>query len=184
MDASTAGEAATYGVNSAWLSAAACRLRGATAGARLWCWVLRRDAAQDASAADGVHFHVRAAHELELPSQEQILIRCDRVDFPLGGVAYTHVHSGPGMRCLLQGELRVEIEDEEILVRPGEFWFERGTDPVLARASETELTSFVRTMVLPVSFKGRSSIRYIRQEDADKPKLQEYTRFVDEIVSV
>ena len=28
------------------------------------------------------------------------LVRCDRVDFPPGGIAYTHTHPGPGLRVL------------------------------------------------------------------------------------
>ena len=31
------------------------------------------------------------------------MLRCDRVDFPPGGVAYRHTHPGPGLRVLLAG---------------------------------------------------------------------------------
>ena len=34
-------------------------------------------------------------------------------------------------------------------------------------------------MVLPNSIKGLKSIEYVLQEDKDKPKLQQYTMFVD-----
>jgi hypothetical protein len=34
-------------------------------------------------------------------------------------------------------------------------------------------------MVLPYSIKGLKSIEYVLQEDKDKPKLQQYTMFVD-----
>mgnify|MGYP002827265770 FL=1 len=111
-------------------------------------------------------------------------MRCDRVDFPPGGIAYTHTHAGPGTRCLLQGELRVTVQQKTIVARPGNPWFERGSDPVLASASASGLTSFVRTMILPRSYRGRSSIRYVKPEDTDKPKLQEYTRFVQEDIEV
>ena len=114
------------------------------------------------------------------------MMRCDRVDFPLGGIAYTHIHSGPGLRCLLRGELRVIFNEgeEEAMVAPGGTWFERGPDPIYAQASDAELTSFVRSMVLPREYKGRTSITYVKPEDADKPKPQEYTRFVDEFVDL
>ena len=110
-------------------------------------------------------------------------MRCDRVDFPPGGIAYTHTHAGPGTRCLLQGELRVTVEKKTIVARPGDAWFESGPEPVLAVASATGPTSFGRTMILPRSFRGRSSIRYVKPEDAE-PKLQEYTRFVEEDIEV
>ena len=90
------------------------------------------------------------------------------------------------MRCLLRGELTVLVNEgeEETLVEPGGTWFERGPDPIFAQASDTELTSFVRSMVLPRDYKGRTSITYVKDEDTDKPKPQEYTRFVDEFVDL
>lgn len=54
------------------------------------------------------------------------------------------------------------------------------TDPVLALASKEKLTAFVRVMILPRELLGKSSIRYVRPEDADKPKLQTYRLFADE----
>ncbi len=55
--------------------------------------------------------------------------------------------------------------------------------PVFAAASESVPTAFVRCMVLPAELKGQRSLRYVRDEDADKPKLQEYRIFVDEPLS-
>jgi quercetin dioxygenase-like cupin family protein len=108
------------------------------------------------------------------------LMRCDRVDFPPGGIAYTHTHQGPGIRCLLGGEIRIRVKGDEHLVRPGEAWFESGPDPVLALASEREPTAFARVMVLPAELRGKSSIRYVLPGDADKPKRQTYQMFVDD----
>ena len=109
-------------------------------------------------------------------------MRCDRVDFPLGGVAHTHTHQGPGIRCLLRGEFRVRVGGAESLISPGEAWFERGADPVYA--SPIDLTSFVRVMILPAALKGKRSIRYVRSEDQAKPKTQTYTIFLDELIEI
>ena len=38
------------------------------------------------------------------------LLRCDRVDFPPGGVAYLHTHPGPGLRVLLEGRIRIDTQ--------------------------------------------------------------------------
>ncbi len=108
------------------------------------------------------------------------LIRLDRVSFPPGGVAYQHVHRGPGIRVLLEGEIRIETEGASHRYGPLEAWFEAGPVPVFAAASETVPTSFVRCMVLPAEIQGQRSITYVRHEDADKPKLQQYRIFVDE----
>ena len=111
---------------------------------------------------------------------EERLIRCDRVDFPPGGVAYLHTHQGPGIRVLLHGSIRIDTQGRSAHYGPLEAWFEPGPEPVFAAGSETEPTAFVRCMVLPIRLRGQSSIRYVRDEDAGKPKPQSYTVFVDE----
>ena len=151
----------------------------------LWRWELVNQSEDDWPSDP--QSNLKASHELELdPPNGEYMMRCDRVDFPLGGIAYTHIHSGPGLRCLLRGELSVVVNEgeEETLVEPGGTWFERGPDPIYAQASQADLTSFVRSMVLPRDYKGRTSITYVKPEDADKPKPQEYTRFVDEFVDL
>ncbi len=37
-------------------------------------------------------------------------------------------------------------------------------------------------MILPRDYAGRPSIRYTLSADADKPKVQQYTRFVEEFI--
>ncbi len=117
---------------------------------------------------------------VELGAGEQRLIRCDRVDFPPGGVAYLHTHQGPGIRVLLHGTIRIETAGRSAEYGPLQAWFEPGPEPVFAAASESEPTAFVRCMVLPAHLLGQSSIRYVRDEDATKPKPQRYKVFVDE----
>jgi quercetin dioxygenase-like cupin family protein len=117
---------------------------------------------------------------VELSPGDERLIRCDRVDFPPGGVAYLHTHQGPGIRVLLHGSIRVDTQGRSHSYGPLEAWYEPGPEPVFAAASDTEPTAFVRCMVLPVTLRGESSIRYVRDEDAGKPKPQSYTVFVDE----
>jgi hypothetical protein len=118
--------------------------------------------------------------ELDLAPSDERLIRCDRVDFPPGGVAYLHTHQGPGVRVLLHGSIRIDTAGSSRRYGPLEAWFEPGPEQVFAAASETEPTAFVRCMVLPARLRGQSSIRYVRDEDASKPKPQHYTVFVDE----
>jgi quercetin dioxygenase-like cupin family protein len=108
-----------------------------------------------------------------------VLVRCDRVDFPPGGVAYRHTHPGPGIRCLLHGSIRIESNGEAHEYGPFEPWFESGPDPVLAHASATEDTAFVRVMLLPREWEGKRTIRYVDPADEEKPKLQRATVFFD-----
>jgi hypothetical protein len=112
------------------------------------------------------------------------LLRCDRVDFPPGGVAYRHTHPGPGIRCLLTGRIRIESGGETHEYSLLEAWFESGPEPVFAAASETEETAFVRVMLLPGAWAGKRTIKYVDPEDAEKPKTQRATVFLDEPISL
>ena len=50
----------------------------------------------------------KLAQEVRLEGGGDWVVRCDRVDFPPGGRAYLHTHTGPGIRCLLRGSIRIE----------------------------------------------------------------------------
>jgi len=164
------GGALSLAADSAWHGGAAALTAGA-GGARL----LRFELAADAAAAPDA----RLSAAVTLDPAAPWLIRCDRVAFPPGGVAYTHTHQGPGLRCLQLGRIRIETAGTVHHYAPGEAWFESGPDPVFAAGSETETTAFLRVMVLPRAFLGRSSIRYVRPEDQDKPKRQSYRIYID-----
>ena len=123
------------------------------------------------------------ARELALPAGEYLL-RCDRVDFPPGGEAFPHTHQGPGIRVLLFGSIRIETQGSTHTYAPGEAWFESGPDPVHAWTHAEEPSAFVRCMVLPRALEGSPSIRYVRDEDRDRPKSQSYTVFLDEPVEL
>jgi len=103
------------------------------------------------------------------------VMRHDRVDFPPGGIAHRHTHPGPGIRYLLFGELTIDSGGEHHIYGPGEPWFENGADPVLATASETDETAFVRVLLLPPEWAGKRTIRYVDPADEDRPKLQRPT---------
>jgi quercetin dioxygenase-like cupin family protein len=120
------------------------------------------------------------AADVELDPATRWLMRCDRVDFARGGVAHRHTHPGPGIRCLLAGAITIETEGAEATYEPFEAWFERGPDPVLATTSADEESSFVRVMLLPEQWRGRRTISYVDPADADRPKLQRATVFLEE----
>jgi quercetin dioxygenase-like cupin family protein len=113
------------------------------------------------------------------------LMRCDRVDFDPGGVALPHRHRGGGIRCLVSGALEVTVGDEPPRsVRPGGAWFESGREPVLARASATAPTSFIRVSILPAEIRGQSSIIYVDPADAARGRPRRYAVFVDAPIAV
>jgi quercetin dioxygenase-like cupin family protein len=126
----------------------------------------------------------RLAADVELAADRRWIVRCDRIDFPPGAVAYRHTHPGPGIRCLLFGSLRIESGGETHEYGALEPWFESGPEPVLAVAAEAEPTSFVRVLLLPHEWEGRRTIRYVDPADEAKPKRQRARVFFDRPLAV
>jgi quercetin dioxygenase-like cupin family protein len=134
--------------------------------------------------AERVGDDARLTAHVELDPRADWLMRCDRVDFPPGGVAYRHTHPGPGIRRLLHGVIRIESAGQTHVYGPLESWFESGPEPVRAVASDTEDTAFVRVMLLPREWQGRRTIRYVDPADEAEPKRQQATIFFDEPISL
>ena len=132
--------------------------------------------------SDGAPAGALLSAEVDLDPATDWLMRCDRVDFDPGGIAYRHTHPGPGIRYLLFGRITIDSEGAEHVYAPGEPWFERGPDPVLATTAADEPSAFVRVLVLPVEYAGQRTIRYVDPADADKPKTQRATIFVEQPV--
>ena len=142
-------------------------------GATLWRWEVGPPALE--AGAYGHRTTLRLAGPVDPAAiADKLLIRLDSVAFPPGGEALLHTHRGPGIRCLREGEIRIDTEGRSSSYAPGGAWFESGPEPVFARASATVPSRFIRTMVLPRSLLGASSIRYVRDEDRDRPKSQTY----------
>jgi hypothetical protein len=146
-------------------------------GARLLRLELTRADAKDIGvlrAAPRCESTQKLAVDVQLDDGFDWLMRCDLVGFPKGGIAYTHIHQGPGIRYCLEGGIRIESDGAAHAYGPGEAWFESGAAPVLAPTSSDSETSFLRCFILPRASKGRSSIRYVKPEDMSRPKPQRY----------
>jgi len=177
-----AGQVMALAPNSAWHSCAPCQMAAGASGAQILRWELRRQ--DSAPTREAAQSRLLLESELDLGAGDGFLYRCDRVDFPPGGIAYTHTHKGPGIRSLLKGELTVQTAGHSNTIAPGGAWFESGPEPVLATAWDKSPTGFVRVMVLPRSLKGKSSLQYMKPEDLEKPKPQQYQIFVDEFIDL
>ena len=148
-------------------------------GATLWRWELsdpRQPAAKISNSS--VASRDKLVQTLATLPEGDLLWRGDSVAFPPGGCAYLHRHQGPGIRCVIEGSLRVDTNGQSHTHGVGEAWFEAGPDPVFAQAGATP-TRFIRVMILPRALIGKSSIQYVNAEDKDKPKSQTYRVFVD-----
>jgi hypothetical protein len=110
-------------------------------------------------------------------------MRGDSVAFPPGGCAYQHRHQGPGIRCLIEGGIRIDTHGRSTSFGPGGAWYESGPDAVFAQASSEKSSRFIRVMILPRELVGKSSIQYVNEEDKAKPKSQQYQIYADAPIS-
>ena len=74
----------------------------------------------------------------------------------------------------------VDAEGVERTFGPGEAWFEGAEDPVLATASGSEDTAFVRVLLLPREWEGKRTIHYLDPADEARPSPQRATVLLEE----
>lgn len=172
---------------SAWVGDSEVSLMAADDDAVIWRWELLPASDESAGAlrsAPGAQSTCKLEQVVELDPRMQWLMRCDRVQFPPGGVALTHVHQGPGIRCTLSGEIAIETLGQRHVHGPGQAWFELGHAPVLAPTTEAMSTTFIRCFILPRASRGRSSIRFVYPEDARKVNTQKYHVFGERFIEL
>jgi hypothetical protein len=163
----------------AWSSEGAATLKAGKDGAAIWRWELTTGGAVGGAAkGNGVTSREKLSAELATMPKGAPLLRGDSVAFPPGGCAYLHRHQGPGIRCLLEGGIRIDTHGHSTSYGPGGAWYETGSDGVFAQAADRP-TRFVRVMILPASYAGKSSVEYLNEEDKAKPKSQQYKIFAD-----
>jgi hypothetical protein len=161
-----------------WHGQEAVTLVAGSAGATCWRFELAAAAAAVAPAA-GVTSRAKLSARLDALPPGELLLRGDSVGFPPGGCAYLHRHQGPGIRCLLEGGIRIDTHGRSTSYGPGGAWYETGPDPVFAQAAADRPSRFVRVMILPRALLGKSSIEYLNPADKEKPRVQQYKIFAD-----
>lgn len=180
--ASIAGTTVNEG--EAWQGEGAALVKPGPAGVTCWRWELSRgDRGSMVASAPGMISHEKLTAFLETLPKGELLMRGDSVAFPPGGCAYLHTHQGPGIRCLIEGGIRIDTHGRSTSYGPGGAWYETGIDPVFAQASPDKTTRFVRVMILPRALAGKSSIQYVNEDDRAKPKSQQYKIYADAPIS-
>jgi len=163
----------------AWSGEGAVMLKAGSGGATVWRWeMVAGDAASGLATGKDVVSREKLSADLATVPKGALLLRGDSVAFPPGGCAYLHRHQGPGIRCLLEGGIRIDTHGHSTFYGPGGAWYETGPDPVFAQATDRP-TRFIRVMVLPLAYQGKSSVEYLNEEDKAKPKSQQYKIFAD-----
>ena len=156
----------------------AVTLKAGGGGATLWRWELGAGDLAGGGSGGGVMSREKLAARLETVPNGALILRGDSVAFPPGGCAYLHRHRGPGIRCLIDGAIRIDTHGRSTSYGPGGAWYEAGPDGVFAQAADRP-TRFIRVMILPLAYLGKSSVEYLNEEDKAKPKSQVYKIYVD-----
>jgi hypothetical protein len=162
----------------AWHDQCVLTMRAGDAGATCWRWDLASHVVAERTVA-GVASRTKLAAPLATLPQGDLLLRGDSVAFPPGGCAYPHRHRGPGIRCLIEGGIRIDTHGTSTSYGPGGAWYESGPDVVFAQAAADRPSRFIRVMILPRDLMGKSSIEYVDPDDTAKPRVQQYKMFAD-----
>jgi hypothetical protein len=169
----------TFGDGEAWFGENALALTPGKAGVTCWRFELApASAASGGARGRSVISQEKLAVSLDRLPEGELMMRGDSVAFPPGGCAFPHMHQGPGIRCLIDGGIRIDTHGRSTSYGPGGAWFESGPEPVFAQAADRP-TRFIRVMILPRTLVGQSSIAYVNEEDRARPKSQQYKVYVD-----
>ena len=167
------------GDGEAWGGEGACSLRAGRDGVTLWRFELAAAGSASNILENVLRSQEKLAASLETIPQGELLLRGDSVAFPPGGRAFLHKHWGPGIRCLLDGGIRIDTHGRSTSYGPGSAWYETGSDPVFAQAAMDRPSRFIRVMALPRALLGKSSFQFVNEEDKAKPRVQQYKIFID-----
>jgi hypothetical protein len=166
----------------AWHGEDAVTVTPASGGVTCWRFELAGADAPGGLEGRAVSRQKLVASVQTLPAGD-LLLRGDSVAFPPGGCAFLHRHQGPGIRCLLEGGIRIDTHGASTSYGPGGAWYESGPDPVFAQGAPDRPTRFIRMMILPRALIGKSSIEYLNADDKARPKSQSYKGYADAPIS-
>lgn len=161
-------------------------LESAGAWSEVWRWELASpNAAPLLQQGSGVLSHLRMSRvvtSLALAEGTRWLLRLDRILTPAGRVADRHQHPGPGIRCLLEGAFNVQQDAESARdLRPGEPWWETGSDTVIAWSSPQMGAKFLRGMLLPVEWEGKVTGHWL---SGRQPSPGNWKLYVDRVIAL
>lgn len=160
--------------------------RSAGAWSEVWRWELSQpNAAPLLQQGNGVLSQLRMSRvitSLAMSEGTRWLFRLDRIVSGAGRIADRHQHPGPGIRCLLEGTFNVQQDAESARdLRPGDAWWETGSDTVIAWSSPQMAAKFLRGMVLPVEWEGKATGHWL---SGRLPPPGNWKLYVDRVIAL
>ena len=132
-------------------------IKSSTEGVVLWRWELVPETDPlHLLQGEGVNSVLRISRRVkmfELVPTSKWLFRLDCIVDNEGSTGL-HSHPGSGIRCMLNGQLRVRSDKGESSdnTRPGDCWYEEGAYPLVSTTDPGNKATFLRGMVLPPEY--------------------------------
>ena len=167
----------------AWQGEGAALVQPGAGGVTCWRWELSRgDQGSTVASAPGMISHEKLTAYLETLPKGELLMRGDSVAFPPGGCAYLHRHQGPGIRCLIEGGIRIDTHGRSTSYGPGGAWYEsRARSGVRASGGRQAQPLYSRDD--PAARADRQKLAPVSQRrgqgEAEDAKLQDLRRRAD-----
>lgn len=126
-------------------------------GATLWRWdFVRTDSPLNLAKGEAVSSRLKMARPVtmfELYPKSKWIFKLDCI-VKHTGTTGLHSHPGSGIRCMLEGEFKIESSIGECYegLKPGDPWYEEGAYPLISTAPDGVETTFLRGMVLPQEY--------------------------------
>ncbi len=126
-------------------------------GATIWRWeMVRTESPFNLAKGREVISRLKMTREIkmfELYPKSKWLFKLDSI-INHKGTTGLHSHPGSGIRCMLEGEFKIESNIGECYegLGPGDAWYEEGAYPLISTAPEGVETTFLRGMILPPEY--------------------------------
>ena len=126
-------------------------------GAKVWRWELvRASEPNNLATGEGVTSRLRMSRHIrmfDLVPTSKWLFRLDCITENQGSTGL-HSHPGSGIRCMIDGQIRIESDKGECADNrsPGDVWYEEGSYPLVSTTDPGNKATFLRGMVLPPEY--------------------------------
>lgn len=126
-------------------------------GAAVWRWdLVRTNEPDNIAQGEGTISRLKMSRRIkmfELVPTSKWLFRLDAITDMMGSTGL-HSHPGSGIRCMIEGQMRVESDKGECADNrhSGDCWYEEGSYPLVSTTDPGNVANFLRGMVLPPEY--------------------------------
>lgn len=165
------------------------RIEPGPQGAVVWRWeLLPTMEPDDLAVGEGVDSRLKMSRRIkmfELVPTSKWLFRLDSI-IGMQGTTGLHSHPGSGIRCMLEGQMRVESDKGESCDNrgSGSVWYEEGSYPLVSTTDPDRTATFLRGMILPPEYARFTDTESPTWIEGAKPCTNGYKNYVQTVVTL